>query len=58
MAFGSRGHKDFGLTTNMTLPMVAIEPDPNAMPEEKKAKRKKHARFALDQEQTAPEPEV
>lgn len=65
MALGSRGFKDFGLSSNMTLPMVAIEPDPVTspltqgafMPEEKRGK-KKHATFALDQEQVAPEDRV
>lgn len=57
MAFGSRGYKDFGLSHNLTLPSVQIEPDPNEnphiayMPEEKAGKRKKHARFAPEQEQ-------
>ncbi len=52
MALGSREQKNFGLSTNLTLPIVNIEPDPNSnlMPEEKRGKRKKHATFALDQE--------
>ena len=66
MAFGSRGQKNFGLQSNMTLPMVSIDPDPNATPqtiympagEEKAEKRKKKARFALDQTEFAPTPEV
>ena len=48
--------KNFGLSTNLTLPIVNIEPDPNAkpggfMPEEKRGKRKKHATFAIPTEQ-------
>ncbi len=55
MALGSRGQKNFGLSTNLTLPVVKIEPDPNSdpssyMPGEKREKGKKHARFAPDQE--------
>lgn len=62
LAFGNRGQKDFGFSTNMTLPMVSVEPDPSAsslMPQEKKGKRKQ-ARFAPDQEleRTAPSPKV
>ena len=60
LAFGSK-KQNFGLSTNMTLPISgsAIEPDPkilaeNAfMPEERKPKRKKRARFAIDQEESA-----
>lgn len=57
MAFGSRGSKNFGLSTNMTLPISnasSIEPDPKVMaqhafmPEERETKSKKHARFAPD----------
>ena len=63
LAFGHKGQKDFGLTTNMTLPISgsSIEPNPKVLAEnafmpaeERPHKRKKKARFALDQEQVAP----
>lgn len=59
MASGSRGFKDFGLSSNMTMPITnasSIEPDPKVMaqhafmPEEREQKSKKHARFAPDKE--------
>lgn len=59
MAFGigSRGYKDFGLSSNLTLPISnsAIEPDPKVLAENAYMpgegpgkKKKKHATFALD----------
>lgn len=58
--------KNFGLSTNMTLPVSgsSIEPDPKVMaesaymPGEGNQKRKKHARFAPDKEQVPPEHKV
>jgi hypothetical protein len=57
LGVGTRGYKDFGLSTNLTLPIAnsSIEPDPKVMaqnaymPEEGYKESKKHARFALDQ---------
>lgn len=59
MAFGSRGFKDFGLSGNLTLPVIMEDQpyDPGHqsgfMPEERKGKRKKHARFAIEDQEAA-----
>ena len=54
MAFGSKfrgSSRDFGLTSNLTLPVATnVHPAGGFMPEEgRRNKRKTHARFTIDQ---------
>lgn len=56
MALAFKPSRDFGLSSNLTLPVIALQNDlvqGGFMPEEnsKKGKGKKHARFAIDQHQ-------